>query len=89
MHAHQELRIAYPISLRPLWEAISAALRRLVQLVRDDREAAEQERIMSRLAPHLRYDIGLIDHLPPPPRPLEEVQRSHQQSLETMWLRYY
>lgn len=46
--------------------------------------AAEHPDLPSRL----RYDIGELDCLPPPPASLDRIQRDRQQSLETMWLRY-
>ena len=53
-----------------------------------NREAARYERVVSELPPHLRYDIGAVDYIPPPPPPLRETLYSRQQSLEAMWLRY-
>lgn len=89
MHTNQDVSITYPISLRPLLEAISIRLRDTIKRIRGSREAARYARVVSELAPHLRYDIGELDSIPPPPLPLREVQRSRQQSLEAVWLRYF
>lgn len=76
MHTNQDAPIAFPIPLRPLLEAISIASRNTIKRIRDSREAARYERVVSDLAPHLRYDIGDIDYIPPPPLPLREIQYS-------------
>jgi hypothetical protein len=89
MHKHSDAPIAFPIPLQPLLGAVSRAWHSTVKRVRSSREIARHEQVVSRLAPHLRYDIGDLDCRPPPPLPLREVQNSHQQSLEAMWLRYF
>ena len=85
MHTQSDAPIAFPIPLQPLLGAVSRAWHSTVKRVCSSREIARHERVVSRLAPHLRYDIGDLDCRPPPPLPLPEVQ----QSLEAMWLRYF
>ena len=87
MHTNQDAPIAFPISLRPLLEAISIASRSAIKRIRDNRKAARYESVVSELAPRLRYDIGEIDYRPSQPQQLREIQYSYQQSLEARWLR--
>lgn len=87
MHSHQ--MITFPIShSRPLQTAF-AACERTFRKLRDAWIVARQERVVSRLSLHLRYDVGDIDYRSPLPQPLEEMLKSHQQTLETMWLRQF
>jgi hypothetical protein len=87
MHTDQTTPIAVRLSLRPLLEPISMAMRGAIEALRDHIVTARQQRIVSQLAPHLRHDVGDIDHRPPLPRPLLEAQQTRRQSLETMRLR--
>jgi hypothetical protein len=45
--------------------------------------------LISRLAPHLRHDIGELDCRPPLPRPLSETLKAHRTTLESNWLRQF
>ena len=86
MRSYQQTEIAFPMSFgRPL-HTIFAVLNRALKTLHERREAARQERIISRLAPHLRQDIGDLDCRPPLPRPLSETLKAQQQTLESMWL---
>ena len=87
MHTQSDAPIAFPIPLQPLLGAVSRAWHSTEKRVCSSREIARHERVVSRLAPHLRYDIGDLDCRPPPSLPLREIH-SYQQSLEAMWLRY-
>jgi hypothetical protein len=88
MHTHSDVSSPLPIPLQPLLGAISRVWHSTAKRVRSSREIARPECVVSRLAAHLRYDIGDLDCRPLPPLPPQENQNSHQQSLEAMWLRY-
>jgi hypothetical protein len=89
MHINRDASIAFPIPLHPLLKAVAIASRKTMKRIRDSSEAAHYERVISKLAPHLKYDIGDVDYIPPPPLPLREIQCSFQQSLEATRLRYF
>lgn len=89
MRTHQNMDMRFPvISADPLRMVFSVG-NGMARLVRQGLEAARHARVVARLPPHLRQDIGELDCRPPAPAPLEETLRSHQQSLESMWLRYF
>jgi hypothetical protein len=78
-----------PISLRnssTMGKAISKWLRRVLKRVRDSHEAAQHEGVVSKLPPHLRYDSGELDFVPPPAS-LRQIPRSYQDALEAQWQR--
>ena len=89
MHATPVVPVSPPIFWRLLSEAIATAWRDLVELFRVGQELANHEREVGRLSPHLQYDAGIIDYIPPQPQPLDEALKLRQQSLEAIWLRYY
>lgn len=66
--------------------AVSAAWKQAIDQFRESRRIARQERLIARLAPHLRHDIGELDCRPPLPRPLDETLRARQTTLESTWL---
>ncbi|MEX0406789.1 hypothetical protein ABGN05_14065 [Aquibium sp. LZ166] len=51
--------------------------------------ATKEESDASKLPPHLQHDIGFMDCRPPHPLPLEKVLKERQNTLESMWLRYF
>lgn len=79
-----------PISLRnwssPSGRAISEWLRRLLKRVSDSHGAARHEGVVSILPPHLRYDAGELDCVPPPAS-LRQTPCSYQDALEAQWQR--
>jgi hypothetical protein len=88
MYTHEDASIAFPLRLRVLFEAIFIASGNAMERIRSQRDAAHYEQVVSKLSPHLRYDIGEIDHQPPP-LTLREIEQSNQQSLATIRQRYY
>ena len=89
MHTANNALLAFPVPLRRLLEAISIGSHNTIERIRDSRDAARYQRVVSELAPRLRYDIGDLDCIPPPPLPLVEIQYSYQRSLEAMRLRHF
>jgi hypothetical protein len=89
MHATPDVPVSLSVFWRLLSEAITTACRDLVVLCRVSQELADHEREAGRLSPHLQYDVGIIDYIPPRPQPLDETLKQCQQSLEAIWLRYY
>ena len=55
MHAHPTVTLT--AFSQPL-QVISAAWKQAIRQFRDSRKIARQERLISRLPPHLRHDIG-------------------------------
>jgi hypothetical protein len=86
MHSYQETEVAFPISFWRTLRTISAVLNRTSRRLHESREAARQERVVSKLAPHLRHDIGELDCRPPQPLALSETLKAHRHTLESMWL---
>ncbi|MCC2690493.1 MAG: hypothetical protein K0S21_3296 [Rhizobiaceae bacterium] len=89
MHTKQHATIEPTVSLHTVLEALVVALRATAKRVRMGHEAARRQRCVAELAPHLRYDVGEMDLIPPLPRTLREIQHSDRQSLEAMWLRHF
>lgn len=84
MRSHQKMEVTFPInSWNPL-RTIFAVWNSTGNRIRESRETARQERVVSRLSPHLRHDMGDLD-CPPQPQPLSETLKSRRQTLETMW----
>ena len=81
MYTNQDARLAYPFRWRLVLEAISIAAGNTMERIRAGYETARREHVVSKLPPHLRYDIGYLDHQPPP-LTLRQIERSHRQSLE-------
>ncbi len=67
-------------------QAVSAAWEQAISRFRESRRIARQERLISKLPPHLRHDIGELDCRPPLPRPLAETLQARQTTLESTWL---
>lgn len=70
-------RAAAPSLAIPNW------LRNLFGRIAEENEAAREECIAEELPPHLRYDIGALDCMPPP----RQMQRNYQEALESGWQR--
>ena len=87
MSVLQESPAASPISIRPHFEAALARARIVASRIAEKWASLRRERRISRLPARLRYDIGEIDHLPPPPKSLREVQLAYHQSPDLMRLR--
>ena len=83
MHAHPTVTLT--AFSQPL-QVVSAAWKQAIRQFRDSRRIARQERLISRLPPHLRQDIGELDCRPPLPRPLSETLKARQTTLESTWL---
>ena len=86
MYTDHGAPIVFRNSSSPLWKAISKWLRRVLKHVRDRRETARHEGVISKLPPHLRYDTGELDCVPPSAS-LWQIQRSYQDALEAQWQR--
>ena len=88
MTSHQHTEVALPISFWQPLQTISTMSARLGKRLRKEWQAARQERVVARLPPHLRYDIGEIDCRPVPapaarrnPESLSAVARGSAPSL--------
>jgi hypothetical protein len=86
MHTDHGAPIVLRHSLQPLLEVISSSWKRLIKRVSDSREAARYEAAISKLSPHLRYDIGELDCILPPVSH-RQIQHSYQDALEVKWQR--
>ena len=85
MSVLHESPAASPVSFRPFFEAVLARARLAADRFGDGWKSFRQERRVARLPDRLRYDIGEIDHLPPPRKPLGEIQIACHQSPH--WMR--
>jgi len=83
----QELPAASPISFRQPFEVALARALVVANRIAEKWASLRNERRVSRLPARLRYDIGEIDHLPPPPKSLREVQLAYHQSPDLMRVR--
>ena len=81
MHTNHGAQIVRRNPLQPLLEVISNSLRRWIKGVSDSREATRYESVVAKLPPHLRYDIGDLDCIPPPVS-RREIQHSCREALE-------
>jgi hypothetical protein len=86
MYTDHGATIVFRNSSSPLWKAISKWLRRVLKRVSDGRETARHQGVVSKLPPHLRYDTGELDCVPPPAS-LRQIQRLYQDALEAQWQR--
>ena len=89
MRTYQNMDARFPIVSADPLRMVFSVWNGTASLVRQRLEAARHERVVASLPPHLRQDIGELDCRPPAAEPLEETLRSHQQSVESMWLRYF
>jgi len=83
----QESPAAFPNSFRAAFEAALASARIVANRIAAKWASLRRERLVSRLPARLRYDIGEIDHLPPPSKSLNEIQFAYHQSPDLMRLR--
>jgi len=85
MQTDHSTQIVVQNPLQPLLEGIAEWWQWLIKRDSDSREAARYEGVVSKLPPHLRYDIGELDGMPPVSPP--QVRQSYQDELELRWLR--
>ena len=88
MRTYQNMSLMLPIASANPLQMVFSVWNGTVRKIREREEAARQGRVVASLPPHLRQDIGELDCRPSAPPPLEETLKSHQQTLESMWLRY-
>jgi hypothetical protein len=83
----QESPAAFPLSFRPRSDTVLVMARIVADRLGRTWASLRHERRVSRLPARLRYDIGEIDHLPPPPKTLPEIQLAYHQSPDLMRIR--
>lgn len=88
MYMHETAPNSVPTRSLLLWQAISIALRNAMKRIRSDLDAIHDEHDVSELPPHLRYDIGAIDHQPRP-LTLAQIEHAQRKLLAIMRQRYF
>ena len=88
MYTHETAPISIPVRSLLLWEAISIVLRNAMRGIRSNLDAIRGAYDVAELSPHLRYDIGDLDHQPRP-LTLAQIEEADQVSLAIMRQRYF
>jgi hypothetical protein len=89
MRTYQTINHTLPIAAaNPLQMAFSV-WNGTTKKLRERQAAERQEQVVAALPAHLRQDVGALDSRPSAPRSVAETLEARQQTLESMWLRYF